>query len=254
MIDSNIMETSSQNEILVPKPVIGSRLSSELYQSFINYFSDESPRMPSKSLLVREMSQTMNSRAKKTNNTVRKKFRNWTKRMALSNGVLLHKPTNKIIIPEMDFHKTIEEIHKSSAQHLNVTQTVRQIKSRFTWTTKNFGIDFSDVLNTLSECQNKKCQKSVRINKKRLKNRDSKLSQTPEISKLFDTQSRSEDNSVTSKYFFGNNQNIDSKTYLSEDCNQLFDELVFKIHLMRIHINLFKVHKFRRHPSLRESE
>ena len=230
----------SDTDSKIEKVLIGTRLSSELYNGFVDYLQNECRTMPSSQFLTNEMTQTMKTSAKKTNNSIRKKFRTWTKRMIYSNGVLKHKATEKTIIPEMDFLKTIKLIHESTRRHLNITQTVRQIKSSFTWTSKNFGMDLADVVVIFCQCNRKKCQKRGQTFKERLKDKSKNRIASKEMS-------------------FGQNaDNIcaDGKSeqeFVSIDCCKQFDELIFNIHLMRIHVDLCKVRKFRKSSGLRES-
>jgi hypothetical protein len=65
----------------------------------------------------------------------------------LENGFLLHKTSNKIIIPEIEFQNVIKKFDESNDQHLNYSQTIVKItvKSQFTWSSKNFEMDFNDI-------------------------------------------------------------------------------------------------------------
>lgn len=223
----------------VDKVLIGTRLSSELYNGFVDYLQNECRIMPSEQLLTTEMTQTMKTSAKKTNNSIRKKFRTWTKRMIYSNGVLKHKATEKTIIPELDFLKTIKLIHESTRRHLNLTQTVRQIKSSFTWTSKNFGMDLVDVVLIFCQCNRKKCQRRGHTLKEKLEDRSNRCA-NKEMSSGHNTDKMSVDDEP------------EQELVSIDGCNQ-FDELVFNIHLMRIHVNLSRVQKFRKNSGLRES-
>lgn len=210
---------------------VGTRLSSQLYKGFVNYLDDECRTLPSEQLLAAEMSKTMKTSAKKSNKNTKKKFKTWSKRMVYSDGLLKHRSTGKIIIPEMDFLSAIKAIHESSSRHLNVSQTVRRIKSRFTWTSKNFGMNLTDVFAIFSQCSRKRCRERAltfreRFNKKR-----------------------------PNKKVCSQHQVSDGGSRVSEDLNysEFFDELVFRIHSMRIDLNLCKVIKYVKHSELRES-
>ncbi len=105
---------------------MSSRLSLQLYELLFNYLKNDCKQMPSKELLMREMSQTIKINAKKSMKSIRKKFIKWSERMKLSNGFLLHKTSNKIIIPEIEFQNVIKKIHESNDQHFSYSQTIGQ--------------------------------------------------------------------------------------------------------------------------------
>lgn len=209
--------------------LIGTRLSPALYYSFIDYLRSGENTMPSGDLLAREMIKTMNIFAKKTNGAFRKKFKCWSKRMTYSNGVLLYKPTKQEIIPEVDFRNTVKSIHESTPEHLNIYQTVHQIKTRYTWSSKNFGMNLTDVLAVLYNCDKKLCQKRKQT---------------------FETK-RKPNMTITSV----NSPNEDSisVTNDSELITKMFEELMARIRLMVTHIRFCKFHETSKHPDLTES-
>lgn len=206
---------------------VGTRLSSQLYNSFVDYLQNGSKTMPSKYLLDEEMTKTMNASAKKTNNTIRKKFRNWT--------------TKKVIIPQMDYLKTIKSIHESTPEHLTVSQTVRQIKSRFSWTSKNFGMNLTDVLAVLCDCDKKLCRKRGQNFSAKRKTRFNGRQIPVDVNQQI--------MSVIEEPIDGKS---DNKSH-SERCIQLFDELVSRIHSMATLVNPFRICPLRRHSELKES-
>src|SRR5687768_10442677 len=83
---------------------MGSTLTGNLYNLLRDYIREECRKFPDKELLIIEMSKTMHVGAKKNYNRVYKKFRNWANRMKIGdNGELIHRGTNKIIIPVDQF-------------------------------------------------------------------------------------------------------------------------------------------------------
>jgi hypothetical protein len=78
---------------------------------------------------MREKSQTINIKY------IRKKFIK-SERLILPNGFLLHKTSNKIIIPAIEFQNIIKKIHELNDKHLSYAQTIDRIKSQFTCSSK----------------------------------------------------------------------------------------------------------------------
>ena len=114
-------------------------------------------------------------------------------------------------------------------------------------------MNLSDVLMALSECQHKKCQKSVEIIKSKIQLNGSDYHQKLLTKESHKSSDGDEDELSLLMAVNQSPDSVESNPLASpENCEKLFKDLLFEIHSMQIHINLLKVHKFRRNQSLKE--